>query len=47
MGELEMLARRYGFSVNTPVKELSERHLKLILYGEEGELVRYRNRYGL
>ncbi|MCD6299819.1 MAG: excinuclease ABC subunit UvrA, partial [Dehalococcoidales bacterium] len=44
--ELEMLARRYGFSVHTPVKELSERHLKLILYGEEGELVRYRNRYG-
>ena len=44
--ELEMLARRYGFSVHTPVKELSERHLKLILYGEEGELVRHRNRYG-
>jgi len=25
---------------------LSEHHLKLILYGEEGELVKYRNRYG-
>ena len=46
MGELQMLARRYGFSLYTPVKELSEHHLKLILYGEEGELVRYRNRYG-
>jgi len=46
MGELEVLARRYGFSIYTPVKELSERQLKLILYGEEGELVRYRNRYG-
>jgi len=45
-GELEILARRYGFSLHTPVKELTERHLKLILYGEEGELVRYRNRYG-
>jgi len=45
-GELEILARRYGFSLNTPVKELSERHLKLLLHGEEGELVRYRNRYG-
>jgi len=44
--ELEILARRYGFSLHTPVKELNERHLKLILYGEEGELVRYRNRYG-
>jgi len=45
-GELEILARRYGFSLHTPVKGLDERHLKLILYGEEGELVRYRNRYG-
>jgi len=44
--ELEILARRYSFSLHTPVKELSERHLKVILYGEEGELVRYRNRYG-
>ncbi len=44
--ELEVLARRYGFSLNTPVKDLSEHHLKLILYGEEGKLVKYRNRYG-
>lgn len=44
--ELEVLGRRYGFSLHTPVKELSEQHLKLILYGEEGELVRHRNRYG-
>jgi excinuclease ABC subunit A len=44
--ELEMLARRYGFSIHNPVKQLSEHHLKLILYGEEGELVRYRNRFG-
>jgi len=46
MNELEILARRYGFSLHTPVEELSERYLKLILHGEEGELVRYRNRYG-
>jgi len=46
VNELEILARRYGFSLRTPVKELSERHLKLILYGEEGELVKHRNRYG-
>ena len=44
--ELEILARRYDFSLRTPVKELTERHLKLVLYGEGGELVRYRNRYG-
>jgi excinuclease ABC subunit A len=44
--ELDSLARRYGFSEHTPVKDLSARHLKLILYGEEGEWVRYRSRYG-
>jgi len=44
--QFESLARRYGFSLNTPVKELSEHNLKLILYGEEGELIKYRNRYG-
>ncbi len=44
--QLESLARRYGFSLHAPVKELGEHQLKLILYGEEGELVRYRNRYG-
>jgi len=46
MDEMEMLARRYGFSTHTPVKQLSESHLKLILYGEQGELLRYRNRFG-
>jgi len=44
--DLEMFARRHGFSVHTPIKQLSEQYLKLMLYGEEGELVRYRNRYG-
>jgi excinuclease ABC subunit A len=44
--QFESLARRYGFSLHTPVKELGEHHLKLILYGEGGELVKYQNRYG-
>ena len=44
--ELEILGRRYGFSLQTPVKDLSEQHLKLILYGEEGERVRYKSRFG-
>ena len=44
--QLDSLARRHGFSLHTPVKGLSEGQLKLILYGEEGELVRYRNRFG-
>ncbi|MCX6008770.1 MAG: excinuclease ABC subunit UvrA [Chloroflexi bacterium] len=44
--ELHDLARRYGFSLNTPVSKLSKEHLNLVLYGEDGELVKYRNRYG-
>jgi len=44
--QFESLARRYGFSLHTPVKGLSEHHLRLILYGEGGELYRYRNRFG-
>ena len=44
--QLESLARRYSFTLHVPVKELSERYLNLILYGEEGELVRHRNRFG-
>ncbi len=44
--ELQDLARRYGFSLSTPVNKLSKEHLSLVLYGEDGELVKYRNRYG-
>jgi excinuclease ABC subunit A len=44
--QLESLARRHGFSLHTPVKGLGEHQLKLVVYGEEGELVRYRNRFG-
>jgi len=44
--ELYDLARRYGFSLQTPAGKLSKEHLNLILYGEDGELVKYRNRYG-
>ncbi len=44
--QLESLAHRHGFSLDTPIEELSERQLELLLYGEGGEVVRYRNRYG-
>jgi len=44
--QLGNLARHYDFSFNTPVNDLSELQLKLILYGEGGELVSYRNRFG-
>ena len=45
-GELQDLASRYGFSLSTPVNKLSKEHLSLVLHGEDGELVKYRNRYG-
>jgi len=44
--QFESLARRHNFSLNTPVKDLSERHLRLILYGDGSEPYRYRNRFG-
>jgi excinuclease ABC subunit A len=44
--ELHDLAKRYDFSLSTPVSKLSKEHLNLVLYGEDGELVKYRNRYG-
>ncbi|MFH1382009.1 MAG: excinuclease ABC subunit UvrA [Chloroflexota bacterium] len=44
--QLESLARRYGFSLRTPVKELTKDQLKIVLYGEGGELIKYRNRFG-
>jgi excinuclease ABC subunit A len=45
-GELQDLARRYGFSLSTPVNKLSKEHLNLVLYGEDGEHIKYRNRHG-
>ncbi len=44
--QLEPLARHHGFSLDTPVKDLSEHQLDLILYGEGKERSRYRNRFG-
>jgi excinuclease ABC subunit A len=44
--QLESLARRHGFSLNTPVKDLNERQLNVLLYGEGGESYKYRNRFG-
>src|SRR4030043_678900 len=39
-------ARRYGFSLNIPVKNLNQKQLNILLYGnEEGLRVRYRNHH--
>ncbi len=44
--QFESLAKRFGFSLRTPVKELNEDNLNLVLYGEGGEPYRYRSRFG-
>jgi len=43
---LDDLARRYGFSLNTPVKDLTKEQLERVIYGEKGEWVKHRNRFG-
>jgi excinuclease ABC subunit A len=43
--QLSDLGRRYGFSLDTPVWNLTPEQLNLVLYGEQGELVSYR-RFG-
>jgi excinuclease ABC subunit A len=45
---LRSLARRHGFSLSTPVKDLREEQLRIVLYGDGGELLPaiYEDRYG-
>ena len=45
---LESLSGRHGFSLSTPVKDLSEEQLRVILYGDGGEMIpaKYEDRYG-
>jgi excinuclease ABC subunit A len=42
---LEHLARRYDFNLNTSIKDLNEEQLRVLLYGEGGEVHQYR-RFG-
>ncbi len=44
--QIESLARRYGFSLRTPLKDLNEDQLNILLYGEGGRVYSYRNRFG-
>jgi excinuclease ABC subunit A len=44
--ELDDVARRFGFSVRSPVKDLTKEQVDVLLYGEEGQLVRQRTRFG-
>ncbi|UCE97139.1 MAG: excinuclease ABC subunit UvrA [Dehalococcoidia bacterium] len=43
---VEEMARRNGFSLDEPVKNLTPEKMKLILYGEKSFSYKYRNRYG-
>jgi excinuclease ABC subunit A len=43
---LEDVAREHGFSLNTPIKNLSKEQLNLLLYGENFERHKYRTRFG-
>ena len=45
---LESLGQRHGFSLSTPVKNLTESQFRLILYGDGGEMIptTYEDRYG-
>ena len=40
------MAKRHGFSLDTPVKNLTKHQFNLILYGDAGEPYRYRSRFG-
>ncbi len=46
LDRLGTVARNYGFSLDTPLKQLNEQDINLLLYGEGGEVYRYRNRFG-
>jgi excinuclease ABC subunit A len=42
---LDSVARKYGFTLNAPIKNLSEKQLQVLMYGEGGEVHQYR-RFG-
>ncbi len=45
---LEAVAQQYGFSVDTPLRDLSDEHIEVILRGNGGTpvTVKYKNQYG-
>ncbi len=45
---LQSLGQSYGFSLSTPVNKLSEKHLKVVLYGSSGKRFKatYLNQHG-
>jgi excinuclease ABC subunit A len=43
---MEETAQRHNFSLNTPIKNLTPTQLQVVLYGEDHERYKYRNRFG-
>jgi excinuclease ABC subunit A len=43
--QLRELAQRYHFSLNTPIKDLTEEQIQLVLYGEGSNKQKLRNKY--
>jgi excinuclease ABC subunit A len=44
--QLDSLARKYCFSLQTPIKALNEEQYNVLFFGEGGERETYRNRFG-
>ncbi len=43
---LQSLGRHYGFSLDTPVKDLTPKQFQVLIHGEGGETHQYRSRFG-
>ena len=43
---LEDTARRQGFSLDTPINDMTKEQLDIVMYGEDFERYKYRNRFG-
>ena len=44
----DALSKHYGFSLSTPIKDLDEKYLNILLYGTDGERIKvtHKNEYG-
>ncbi|MEL7561859.1 excinuclease ABC subunit UvrA [Dehalogenimonas sp. 4OHTPN] len=44
--QLEDVARKHGFSLNVPVERLTPGQVDIVLFGEDGSKIKYKNRFG-
>lgn len=45
--QLSGLAKKYGFSLDTPINELSDEHYNILMYGTNGEPISYFYKYNI